>query len=121
MISMVVCKDSVVAIRPDANALYDFFLLHVTSDGVKLIEELENTVDEFGHQNQYPHSTKVITGYYYEQHQAGNPHQYKPNTKATAIIPKDCILYFGIELIKSRHGFTLSNSDYTDIMCAIAM
>lgn len=26
MISMIVCKDSLVAIRPDANALYDFFL-----------------------------------------------------------------------------------------------
>lgn len=101
--------------------MYDFFLFHVTSEGVKKIEDLENAVDEFGHQDKYPQGTKVITGYYYEQYQSGNPHQYKAKTTATAIIPKDCILYFGIELIKSRHGFTLSKTDYADIMCAIAL
>ncbi len=60
-----VCKDSVVAIRPDANALYAFFLLHVTSDGVRPIEELDNTVDQYGIISTY--GTKVVTGYYYEQ------------------------------------------------------
>ena len=95
MISTVICKDSVVAIRPSADSFYDFFLFHVTSDGVASVENVSSD-DEYGHE--YPPGIKVICGYYYEaETSTRKSHKYKAKPQTTAIIPKDCVLYFGFE------------------------
>ena len=54
MISTVVCKDSIVAIKPSSDSFYDFFLFLVTSEGVVNIEDVA-TADDFGHR--YPRGT----------------------------------------------------------------
>ena len=103
MISTVVCKDSIVAIKPSSDSFYDFFLFHVTSDGVINIEDVA-TDNVFGHR--YPNGTKVICGYYYEAETVSRKsHRYKAKPESQAVIPKDCVLYFGFELEKSESAF----------------
>ena len=119
MISLVVCKDSIVAIQPSSDSFYDFFLFHVASEGVVNIEDVANDND-FG--LSYPKGTKVICGYYYEAETVSRKsHKYKAKTESKAVIPKDCVLCFGLEVVKSGSDFLLSNDDYIDMMCAIAM
>ena len=66
--------------------------------------------------------TKVICGYYYKAESVSKrSHKYKAKPETKAVIPKDCVLYFGIELVKSESGFILTNDEYTKIMCVISI
>lgn len=117
----VVTRDSIVAIQPSTDAIYSYFLLRVTSEGVY---ELENdTKSQYGHM--YLAGSKVVEGHFlnYEKStREGN--LYKEDAQTIAIVPQECILYYGIDLTASKkhnNFWVLQNEDHEDILCTIAL
>ena len=114
-------KDSVVALKPSSDSNREYFLFHVTSDGVI---ELTETVHapEYGHTH-FP-GAKVIKGYYYSYTKTTRDGCFYKKLLKEAIVPKESVLYVGVDLQsqgKSPELYLLKSVDECDIMCAISM
>ena len=87
--------DSFVAIKPSSDAIYSFFVLHVTSSCVYELEE--DTRSQCGHT--YLAGTKVFKGHFLNyQKTIREGYLYKEDTKTEAIIPQECVVYYGIDI-----------------------
>ena len=107
-----ICKNSVVAVRPNVESLSDYFLFEVTSDGV---EHLEKTVISSGHC--YAAGTKVLHGNFFNHVRSDKKgHSYR-KAEENSIIPAETVLYVGVDLDESKNLYILSGSDHEDIMC----
>lgn len=111
-----ICKDSVVAVRPNVESLSDYFLFHVMSDGVFTLTE--NTLDSGHH---YQMGTKVVEGCYYNYIKSNRKGCSYKQCRSRTIIPVGCVLYVGIDLTKEGDTFILEQQDHEDIMCSIAV
>ena len=113
--------DSFVAIKPSSDAIYSFFLLHVTSDGVYELEK--DTTSQYGHT--YLAGTKVVKGHFLNyQKTTREGHLYKQDPKTEAIVPQECVLYYGIDIQSSTKKpdlHVLQNVDHEDILLNIAL
>ena len=116
LLNSMVFKDSVVALKPNKESFYDYFLLHVTSNGV--IKSDGTSYDTDGHK--YPKDTTIITGYYYEYVKTTRKGlEYKAKQLETTV-PAASVLYTGIDLHTGKGGFLLTTEDHEDIMCSIS-
>ena len=116
--SAVITKDSVVAIRPNSASFYDYFLFHVTSNGIEEVTETSAS-DVYG--NTYPMGTKIVKGFYYE-HVKTNARGcfYKDTSDKQALIPKGSIFYFGIDMTKKKDLYFLPQDTHEDILCSVS-
>ena len=116
MYSMI-CKNMIVAVRPNIESLSDYFLFHVESDGVvTLTEEKTN----FGHR--YARGTRVLLGYFYDLvscNKKGSLYRIKGGNE-DVLLPVESVLYVGVELSKVGKNFSLNVQDHEDIMCWLA-
>ena len=104
--SAVITKDSVVAIRPNSASFYDYFLFHVTSNGIEEVTETSAS-DVYG--NTYPMGTTNARGCF-----------YKNASDKQALIPKGSILYFGIDMTKKKDLYFLPQDTHEDILCSVS-
>ena len=116
-ISAVITKNSVIAIRPNSASVHDYFLFHVTSNGIEEVTESPAT-DVYG--NYYPVGCKVARGFYYE-HVKTNASGcfYKGTSDKLALVPKGSILYYDIEMTESNEMYFLPKDTHEDIMCSV--
>ena len=104
-----------------SDAIYSFFVLHVPSSGVYELEE--DTRSQYGHT--YLAGTKVLKGHFLNyQNTTREGHLYKEDTKTEAIIPKECVVYYGIDIQPSSKKpdlHVLQNVNHEDILLNIAL
>lgn len=109
-----ISQDSVVAVRPHSQSLEDYFLFNVTSDGMVC---LPDSVESFGHSQ----GTHIVEGFYYEHiksNRKGSIYRKSANS-AKIIIPVECVLYVGIDLVQDGGQYILQIQDHEDILCFI--
>lgn len=117
-ISQLASCGSVCAIRPAvASTIYDYFLFEVTEPVHTLTSD---QTDAYG--NAFHRGCDVLTGFFYDVHKekrAGTI--YKFNRKKCAIIPKESVLYVGIELRPERGKDLgmLRATDHSDILACL--
>ena len=76
---------------------HDYFLFNVTSDGMVC---LPDTVESCEHC--YSQGTHIVEGFYYElikSNRKGSIYRKSANS-AKIIIPVECVLYVGIDLVQ---------------------
>ena len=83
--------DSFVAIKPSSDAIYSFFVLHVTSSGVYM--NWKKTPDH----SMVTHIWLAQKDSFFYQKTTREGHLYKEDTKTEAIIPQECVVY-GIDI-----------------------
>ena len=119
-ITDLIWKDSTIAIKPSSDSNREYFLFHVTSDGVITLNETIN-VPEYGHT--YSVGDQVIKGYYYSYEKTSRAGCYYKRLSAEAVVPKESVLYVGVDLQKHRRHpnlHLLKPVDECDIMCSIS-
>jgi hypothetical protein len=110
-----ICKDTIVAVRPNIESLENYFLLIVTSNGVV---QLEQNIISSG--QCYAKDTRVVNGNFFNLPRSDRKgHYYKKDDVQESVIPVGSILYVGIDLEESRNLHVLRNEDHEDIMCWI--
>ena len=94
-----------------------------TSSGVHVYELEEDTRSQYGHT--YLAGTKVLKGHFLNyQKTTREGHLYKEDTKTEAIIPQECVVYYGIDNQPSskKPGVqVLQNVDHEDILLNITL
>ena len=116
--SGMIAKDSVIAIKPSSDSFLMYFLFYVNSDGV---EVLDQDITNLGHA--YPKGTEVFRGYYYNNTKLSREGLiFKKDITTEVLVPKESVLYVGIELKESRKPgeFVLSHIDHDDIICYVS-
>lgn len=92
--------------------------MHVTSAGV--IQLQKDTKSEYGHL--YLAGTKIVKGHYLNYEKRTREGMLYKKSKDEAIVPQECILYYGIGLkLKQTDIYVFEKEDHEDIMCTLAL
>lgn len=104
------------AVRPNIESVYDYFLFKVESDGI--IQLASNTVDENG--LSYPAGSQVLDGFFFELlKESKKGSTYRLSSKQS-YIHKDTVLSIGVDLSNLDDGLhCLDQLGHNEVMLSL--
>ena len=106
-------KGSIVAVRPNVESVYDYFLFKVESSGIQTLSL--NTADENG--LPFAAGSEVLDGFFYEVVKESRKGSFYKLSKKQSFVHKDTVLCVGIELKELQNGtWCLDPIDHSEIL-----